>query len=90
MKVFENIISNIWVQRAFWSVVIILFSFLIYHIIARFLNSKEKNNSKILSSKKNKTFLRVLKSTIAYLLVIFTVLAILQIYGRNLQFHECP
>ena len=83
MKVFENIISNIWVQRDFWSVVLILFSLLIYHIIARFLNSKEKNNSKILSSKKNKTFIRMLKSITGYTLSIFTVLVILQIYGVN-------
>ena len=67
MKFIEDIIANIWVQRAFWSLIVILFSFLIYHIAARFLNNKEQKNSKILSSKKNKTFIRMLKSIIVHI-----------------------
>ena len=83
MKVLEDIINNIWIQRAFWSVVVVLFSFLIYRIVAGFLNAKEKKNSKILSSKKNKTFIRMLKSIVGYGLGIVTILMILQIYGVN-------
>ena len=83
MKFFEGIVENVWVQRLFWSAIVVLFSFLIYHIIARFLNNKEKKNSKILSNKKNKTFIRMLKSTTGYLISIFTILVILQIYGVN-------
>ncbi len=83
MDILKNIVENIWVQRAFWSLIVILFSFLIYHVVARFLNSKEKKNTKILSSKKNKTFIRMLKSIVGYTLGIITVLMILQIYGVN-------
>lgn len=83
MKFVENLVQNVWFQRAFWSILIILVAIAIYLILSRILTVKEDKKSKILSSKKNKTFLRVLKSTIAYLLVIFTVLAILQIYGVN-------
>ncbi|MBR3138486.1 mechanosensitive ion channel family protein [Candidatus Saccharibacteria bacterium] len=83
MKFLEAIFGNIWVQRCFWSLILILFSFLVYHIVARFLNNKEKKNSKILSSKKNKTFIRMLKSIIGYGLGIFTFLVILQIFGIN-------
>lgn len=83
MVFLEDIIENIWVQRAFWSVIVILFSFLIYHIIARFLKNKEKKNSKILSDKKNKTFIRMLKSVVGYTIAIFATLVILQIFGIN-------
>ena len=85
MKLLEDIISNIWFQRAFWSVVVILLNILIYHIIARLLTNKESKNSKILSSKKNKTFIRMLKSLIGSVLGILTVLTILQIFGINVS-----
>ena len=81
MKFLGDIIENIWVQRAFWSVIVILFSFLIYHIVARFLNNKEKKNTKIMSDKKNKTFIRMLKSIVGYTIAIFATLVILQICG---------
>ena len=49
------------------------------------LNNKEKKNTKILSSKKNKTFIRMLKSIVGYTIAIFTVLVILQIFGINVS-----
>ena len=60
MKFIEAIFDNALFKRCFWSFVVIFFSFLIYGIATRFLDSKEKKNSKILSSKKNKTFIRML------------------------------
>lgn len=83
MKFLEDVLKNVWVQRAFWSLIVILFALLIYTIAARFLNNKEKKNTKILSNKKNKTFIRMLKSIIGYVIAIFTILVILQIYGVN-------
>lgn len=83
MNVFYNIISNKWVQRAFWSVVVVLLGLLIYRLTTGFLNSKEKKDSKILSSKKNKTFIRMLKSVIGTTLAILVVLTVLQIFGVN-------
>lgn len=81
MDILKNIFENTWVQRGIWSVVVVLFSLLIYHLISRFLANKEKRNTKILSQKKNKTFIRLLKSVVGYLLGIVTVLMVLQIYG---------
>ncbi len=81
MDLLKNIIENVWVQRAFWSAVVVLFSLLIYHIIARFLDSKEKKNSKILSQKKNKTIIRMFKSIVGTALAILGTLTILQIFG---------
>lgn len=85
MNILETLINNVWIQRAFWSAIIIIFSLIIYRIITGFLNSKEKKNSKILSDKKNKTFIRMLKSVVGYLLGIVTILMILQIYGVNVN-----
>ncbi|MBR3132266.1 mechanosensitive ion channel family protein [Candidatus Saccharibacteria bacterium] len=83
MKLLEEIIDNVWFQRCFWSVVVILFSLVIYGVVARFLDRKEQKNSKILSNKKNKTFIHMLKSIVGYVLGIFTLLVILQIFGVN-------
>lgn len=83
MDIFKNIIENVWVQRGFWSIVVILFSLFIYRVVTRVLNRKEKKTSKIMSSKKNKTIIRMLKSVVAGALSIITILMVLQIYGIN-------
>lgn len=83
MDIFKDIINNVWVQRGIWSILVILFSLILYRIVARLLNSKEKKASKIMSNKKNKTIIRMLKSVVAGALSIITVLMVLQIYGVN-------
>lgn len=83
MKLIGDIFNNIWIQRVFWSLVVILISLIIYRIIARFLNKKEQKNSKILNNKKNKTFIRMLKSIVGYTIGIIAILMILQIFGVN-------
>ena len=83
MDFIENIVKNVWVQRLFWSAIVVAFSLLLYHIIARVLNGREKKNSKIMSNKKNKTLIRMLKSIVASALSIITVLMVLEIYGIN-------
>lgn len=85
MKFVEDILENIWIQRGFWSIIVILFSLFIYRIVAKVLNTKEKKTSKIMSSKKNKTIVRMLKSVIASALSIITVLMVLQIYGIDVS-----
>lgn len=85
MDFLKGIIENIWVERCFWSVVVILFSLFIYRIVTRVLTSKENKSSKIMSSKKNKTIIRMLKSIVAGALSIVTVLMVLQIYGVNVN-----
>lgn len=83
MSFLKNFFDNVWFQRAFWSVVVILFSLLIYHVIARILNAREKKVTKIMNNKKNKTVIHMLKSILAGTLSIVTVLMVLQIYGIN-------
>ena len=83
MDFIENIVKNVWVQRIFWSIIVVAFSLLIYHVIARVLNGRENKNSKIMNNKKNKTMIRMLKSIVAGAISIITVLMVLEIYGIN-------
>lgn len=85
MEVVKNILENTWVQRGIWALIVVVFSFLIYHFISKFLSKKEKQGTKILSQKKNKTFIHILKSTIRTILAIVTILMVLQIYGVNVS-----
>ena len=81
MKVLEEIFNNVLFQRVLWSLVVVTFALLIYRFIAKFLNNKEKKSSKILSTKKNKTFMRMLKSVVGTAIGIVTALMVLQIFG---------
>ena len=83
MDFIDNLIKNVWVQRLFWSAIVILVSLLIYRVITKILGNKEKKSSKILSSKKNKTLIRMLKSIAAGTISIIAVLTVLEIYGVN-------
>ena len=80
---FENIINNIWVQRLFWSCIVILVAIVVYFITSRIISVKEKRRSKIFNNKKNKTYLKMFRSVSGYVIVIMAVLAILQIFGVN-------
>lgn len=81
MDFVENIISNIWIQRIFWSIIVILVSTLLYMIFSRILSTREKKNAKVFSNKKNRTFLKMLKSIVRYILIILTSIVVLQIFG---------
>ena len=85
MDFIEDLVKNVWIQRLFWSAIVIVFSLLIYRIIARVLNGREKKTSKIMSNKKNKTIIRMFKSIVAGALSIVTVLMVLEIYGINVS-----
>ena len=83
MDFVQDFLKNVWIQRLIWSIIIILLSLLMYRIIAKVLNDREKKSSKIMNGKKNKTLIRLLKSMVAAALGIITVLTVLQIYGVN-------
>lgn len=77
----ESLFNNAWIERLFWSAVAILVSVLIYCVVSKIISYKEKKNSRVFSEKKNKTYLRMLKSITRYVLIILTCLTILQIFG---------
>lgn len=81
MNFVKDVLENVWVQRAFWALIVILFNVLLYRLVTRFLTRKEKKTSRIISDKKNKTILRMIKSITAGVLSVVTILTILQIYG---------
>lgn len=83
MNFIEHLIENVWIQRIFWSAIVILLNLLIYHVVARILNGREKKNSKIMDNKKNKTLIHMLKSIVAGILGVITVLMVLEICGIN-------
>ena len=83
MDFLEKVFENTWFQRALWSVIVILISFAIYHVIIKFLNLKEKRGTKMISDKKNRTYIRIIKSAIGSALAIITALTILEIFGVN-------
>ena len=85
MDFIEDLIKNVWVQRLFWSAIVVAFSLLLYRVIARVLNGRENKNSKIMSNKKNKTLIRMLKSIVAGTISTITVLMVLEIYGINVS-----
>ena len=83
MDIIENFFNNSLVQRLIWSAIVILLSLLIYRIIARVLSAKENKSSKIMSNKKNKTLVRMLKSIAAGAISIIAILTLLEIFGIN-------
>ena len=85
MDFIKNVIDNPLTKRIFWSIIVVIFSLLIYHVIARVLNAREKRVTKIMNNKKNKTVIHMLKSIVAGSLSIITVLMVLQIYGINVS-----
>lgn len=85
MDVILKFLENSWVQRGIWALVVVIFSGLVYLVVSKFLNKKEEQSTKLISSKKNKTFIHMLKSIIGYILTIVTVLMVLQIYGVDVS-----
>ncbi len=85
MDTLKTILENIWIKRAFWSIIVILFNFILYRLIVGFLNHRENRKSRILSDKKNKTFIQVLKRVALAILSTITFLTILQICGVDVS-----
>lgn len=85
MDFIKDFLDNIWIRRIFWSAVVVVLNFLIYHVIAKVLNAREKKVTRIMNNKKNKTVIHMLKSMVAGSLGIIAVLMVLQIYGINVN-----
>lgn len=64
------------------SIIAIVISVIIYSVIARILNDKN-HKSKLFSSGRGKTYIKMIKSIIRYIMIGITILIILRIYGIN-------
>lgn len=85
MNILTDILHNTLVERIIWSAIVVVISIIIYALISKLLRAKEKKNSKIFSTKKNKTYLRMLRNIVGAVLGIVTVLTVLQIFGVNVS-----
>ena len=84
MDYLVKIINNIWVKRFLSTFIVILISSIIYHIFSNFVNSSIDKNTKFLTSNKSKTYIKMLRSIIRYIIIIIDMLIILQIFGINI------
>ena len=81
MSFLEEIFNNIWLQRIFWSAVVIIFCVVIYLVISRIINRREKKGSRLLSNKKGRTYLRMIKSIFGYVMLVIALILVLKIFG---------
>lgn len=82
----ENILSVIgtflsmkWIQSA----IVIVIAIVLYRIVASIVARSEKKNK--MKKVKGKTYLRLIKNIVKYILLIFVVIALLQIHGVNVS-----
>ena len=85
MDFLNDIVNNIWVQRVFWSLIVIIISTIIYAVISKTLNKHEKRKTKLLTNKKGRTMNQMIKSIVRYALIILDALIILQIFGVDVS-----
>lgn len=86
MKKINEIIDNIGNTKIISSLVIILISFILYKIITYLLTKgEEKAKIKLFTSKKGKTYLKLLKNIIRSFFTIVTILILLQVNGINVS-----
>ena len=82
MKFIEIINDNPWILKLFYSLVAVLIGLLIYAFITKvFINKIEIK----LSSKKYKTYVKLIKSINKYIIILIVVAAILKINGVNVS-----
>jgi small conductance mechanosensitive channel len=86
MDKFNEIVNNPWVAKIGKSLLVIIIAWLAYKFIVEVVITKlEGKETKILDSKKTKTYIKLLKSIIRYIFVISVVLIILQVFGINIS-----
>ena len=85
MDLIKDLTNNVWIMRAIYSVIAIIISLILYSIITHLIvSSIENGRLKIFTSKKSKTYIKMIKSINRYIFIIITVLVILQINGINI------
>lgn len=85
MDLIHEIIANVWAQRIFWSLVVIIASMIVYGIISRIFTTHEKRKNRFLSNKKNRTVAKMINSIIRYIIIIADTLIVLQIFGVDVS-----
>ena len=82
-KVLE-ILKNLYQTKIVASIVIVIISIIIYKAVTLFLSTGE-SRIKLFTSRKGKTYVKLLKNAIRFVFIILTVLIILQVNGINVK-----
>ena len=82
MEKIIDLVNELWKLKIFSSIITLIVIFMIYKLVIYFLKKSEKNTKfSLFTSKKSKTYIRLLQSIIRYIFIIIAVLIIMQIYG---------
>ena len=75
MKNIEEFLANPWVAKIGWSIVVIVISWGVYKVLVDVIIGKmETKEFNILTNKKSKTYIRLVKSILRYVFTIGTLL----------------
>ena len=86
MNEIKELFSRIKLTNILSSIAIIVISFIIYKVIVYLLTrGGEKTQLNMFTSKKSKTYMKLLKSIIRYAFIIVTILRLLQVNGVNVS-----
>ncbi len=80
LKLFFN---DIWNIKIINSIIIVVLSIIIYKGVLLFLN--KSSNSKLFTSNKGKTYIKLIKSITRYVFILITILIVLQANGINVN-----
>ena len=82
----KSIFDSIWYTRVIQSLIVIVVSLIIYKFITYILNkSEERSNIKLFASSKGKTYIKLIKSVVKYIILILALLSILKINGIDVN-----
>ena len=75
--------DNLWVHRAFYSVIAIIIAIIIYEVFTKLIFKRISGN-KLFSGKKYYTYVKLLRSVTRYLFIIILIFVLLKINGVNI------
>lgn len=77
LNIVNSILSNKWVQ----SLIVVVIAVILYRIVASITTKGEKRGK--MKKVKGKTYLRLIRNITKYILLVFVIIALLQIHGVN-------
>ena len=82
----KSIFDSIWYTRIIQSLIVIVVSLMLYKFVTYILNkSEEKSKIKLFTSSKGKTYIKLIKSVVKYIILILALLSILKINGIDIN-----
>ena len=86
MKLIQELLDNILFVNIIKSLITIIISYIFYTTIVKILTRNVDNGkTKIMTSKKTKTYVKLIKSITRYIFIILTIIVLLEINGVNIS-----